>query len=82
MTTMKCPCGFDSKYTHSSDSYAVGEVQRKSGLSFIILMDGGSVWVCKACLKIMNDAATKISDILGSTYWTATSVMPRTKEGK
>lgn len=77
--TMKCPCGFDSGYTHTSNSYPVGEVQKKSGLTFIMLQDGESVWICPTCLKIVNDAAVKISDVLGSTYWVAISVLPRNR---
>lgn len=79
MATMKCPCGFDSGYTHTSNSFPVGEVQRKSGLAFIMLQDGDAVWICPTCLKTVNDAAVKISKILKSDYWVAISVLPRDK---
>lgn len=76
-STMKCPCGFDSSYTHDQDSYAVGEVSRKSGLHWVPLMDGGSVWLCNKCIAACNKAAMEISGILKCEHWTSTSVLPR-----
>lgn len=81
MTTMKCRCGFDSGYTHIGSSYNVGEVMKKSGLTWVMLQDGGAVWICSECTKKVNKAALEITAILGSDYWVAISVMPRSSEG-
>src|SRR4029077_15864273 len=42
MTTMKCRCGFDSGFKDPGSGYFVGEIQKKSGMTWVMLQDGGS----------------------------------------
>lgn len=77
MTTVKCPCGFDSKVAMPKGSHNVGELKKKLDMAWIMFMNGDSVWICRSCENLINVAALKISNILGSTYWTATSVLPK-----
>jgi hypothetical protein len=78
--TVQCPCGWDSGLRHLGSSYNVGDESKRLGMAWIMLQDGGSVWICRTCEKAVNEAAVRISTVLGSEYWVASSVLPRSGE--
>jgi hypothetical protein len=77
MPTVKCPCGFDSGIPTPPGSQAIGEMTKTLNMAWVLLMDGNSVWICRTCEKLVNEAAMRISNILGSRHWTSTMVLPR-----
>ena len=76
MATLKCRCGFDSLCAKPEGSYHVGTLAQQSGMTWVMLQDGVSVWLCGTCAGRVHELARKITEILGSDMWVASSVMP------
>jgi hypothetical protein len=82
MATRKCQCGFDSGVEAAPSGYNVAAEEERTGMKWVMLLDGHSVWLCPKCYEAARRAAIKIRDILGSSYFSASSLRISDKASK
>jgi len=70
-TTYTCTCGAES--TPAEYHCNVGEMQRRSGFTWVILDAGKDKWICPKCAEKCEDMISEICQIVDSEYWTSGS---------
>lgn len=80
--TLKCRCGFDSGVAVAEGSFNVGQRQKETGMFFVFLQDGESVFICATCNQKAQEAIAIVSSIVGSDHWVPSSMIRRRESAR